>query len=142
MGTITLVTEEGTQEVQSFSRNCIFNTELTGAITPAVTQSVDFDDKGKMTQITTQCGETENRRGGENKPNLTVEGIITEDQIEEFKKLKFADNVELISDVFNGNITISRLSISQNTDLVYYQENDSAEKQLAFEFQIQTRQPE
>lgn len=107
---------------------------------PTLTQRVEWDEKGKQSQTTTVCGETVNRREGSNLPEMTIEGIVTEDKIAQMKALKRRSNVTLISDLHKGQVFVKRVTIEQNTDLLYWIEN--GEKRLAFNFQIQLGEPE
>lgn len=136
---------QGTTTVEIFSRK--FHLYPQGDTlnflewSPAVTQSVEYDHQGQTSSIKTVCGETENRRSSDNKPRLVVEGVITEDQIEQAKALKESDNLRVVSDVHKGNVFVKRLTITQNQDLITYVPSDG-EEQLAFQFQLQLRVPE
>lgn len=102
---------------------------------PKVAQRVEYDHQGDISQTTTVCGETEKRRDADEGPELTVEGIIVEEQIPRLKSLKGRD-VTMISDVHSGPVYIGRVSIEQSTDVIHYIENGNEE--LAFTFQLQT----
>lgn len=102
---------------------------------PKVAQRVEYDHQGDVSQTTTVCGETEKRRDADEGPEITVEGIIVEDQIPRLKSLKGRD-VTMISDVHSGPVYVGRVTVEQNTDIIHYIEN--GEKQLAFTFQLQT----
>ena len=107
---------------------------------PTLTQRLEFDEKGKQSQTTTVCGDTVNRREGSNLPELTIEGIITEDKIAQMKALKRRENPTLVSDLYKGEVYIKRVTIEQTSDLLYWVED--GEKKLAFNFQVQTGKPE
>jgi len=115
------------------------NDENPDVFVPAVTRRVEYDNKGVMSSITTDCGETENRREADEKPNITLEGIITESQIPAAKSLKSLNKIILISDIERGEMVIERVTISQDTDLLSYITNGNEE--LAFSFQMQLKQP-
>jgi len=142
MAIIGVIGEDGgTVERKTVSAGFSVESDVTGELEPSVTQSVKFDNKGQMSSITTQCGETENRRQGENKPNLTVEGIIVREEISQLRALQNAENIEVTSDIYKGPAIINRVSITQSSDLIYYKPNGGNE-QLAFTFQLQFKQPE
>lgn len=142
MANIGIVNDEGQQvEREVVSRNANLQSDAVGSLSPSVVTRVKFDNKGQMSSITTECGETENRRSGNNKPNLAVEGIITEDEIDDLRSLKNQEEITFVSDIYKGNVIVERLSIVQTQDLLYYKPNNG-EKQLAFEFQMQLKQPE
>lgn len=108
---------------------------------PAATQRVEYDNKGQMSSITTDCGETENRREAENKPSITLEGIITESQVPAMKALKNKERLVLISDVDQGEVFVDRLTISQDTNIISVAPNGGGEEELAFSFQMQLKKP-
>lgn len=141
MANIGIINDEGQQvEREVVSRNASIQSDTVGSLNPSVITRVKFDNKGLMSSVTTECGETENRRAGNNNPNLTIEGIITEDEIDDLRSVKNQEEVSLVSDIYKGNVIVERLSITQTQDLLYYKPNNG-EKQLAFEFQMQLKQP-
>lgn len=157
MGTVTVINENGEmveQEVVNRGVALIQDAQLVGdgeyqdlngddqnIIEPAVAQRVEFDHKGAMSQIMTVCGETENRREGDNKPSITVEGVITNENLEAMKSLHKGQKITFVSDVDQGRVIIERVSIEQNTDVIHYTP-DGGERQLAFVFQLQLKYPE
>lgn len=102
---------------------------------PKVAQRIEWDHQADVAKTTTVCGETEKRRDADEGPEITIEGVITEEQIPRIKALK-SRNITLISDVHSGRVYIGRVTIEQNTDVIHYIEN--GQEQLAFTFQIQT----
>jgi hypothetical protein len=141
MATITVRREdEGIVEEKVISRSATLIPSNQDPFEPAVVQRIEYDHEGQMSQITTECGETENRREADNKPNMTVEGIITESQLGAIKSLKRGDEITLISDLHQGEVIVRRTTIEQNTDIIEYTEG--GETELAFGFQLQLKQPE
>jgi len=141
-GTLAIIGEDGSQITKDVvSYGFVIDSDVTGEIEPSVTQTLKFDNKGQMSSITTQCGETENRRQAENKPNVTAEGVIVKDEIPQIRQLKNADQVTITSDIYSGPVIIDRVSITQESDLIYYQPN-GGNKQLAFSYQLQFKEPE
>lgn len=140
MATLQVIGEDGTiQEREVISRNALVDTEQE-QFRPEVVQRVEYDHSGQSSSVTTVCGETENRRESDEKPAIAVEGVITEDQIEDAKALKNRDEATLVSDVHQGPVFVKRLTIEQNADVVSYR--DESGEQLAFAFQLQLKQPE
>lgn len=131
-------TNVGFQDVGA--EGVVDNTESVQVFRPTLTQRIELDEKGKESQTTTVCGETENRREGSNLPEMTVEGIIIQEQISEIRSLQARDDVTLVSDIYKGPIYVKRVTIEQNSNLLYWIEN--GEKSLAFNFQIQLGKPE
>lgn len=144
MPTISVVTENGIEEQEVFSRDAIVIPEDSDfdSLEPAVVRSIEYDHKGQQSSITTTCGETENRRESDDKPDITLQGILTYDQLETAKNLKEGDEITLSSDVHQGQVFVHRLTITQTSDLNYFVPDGSNEEQLAFEFQLQLSQPE
>jgi len=108
---------------------------------PAVVQSVEYDHRGGSTSITSVCGETENRRTSDQQPDITIEGIITNDQIPTIKGLKKGEEVTLVSDIHQGEVYVKRVTINQSTDIIHYIPKGEQEEKLAFSFQLQLGQP-
>lgn len=122
------------------SKDATLRTDNVGDISPAVTQMVEYDHSGQTSSVSSTCGETENRRESDQKPDMTIEGILVNDQLEDFKALKEGQEITLVSDVHQGKVFVKRLTISQEAELISYIEN--GEEQLAFSFQLQLKQPE
>lgn len=142
MANIGIINDAGEQiEREVISRKANIESEQVGSLSPSVVTRIKFDNKGQMSSITTECGETENRRQADKKPNIAVEGIIVEDEIDDLRALKNQTEITFVSDIFKGNVIVERLSIVQSQDLLYYKPNNG-DKQLAFEFQMQLKQPE
>lgn len=144
MPTLLVINENGDQQqVTVTAGNTTIIVEQNNAndfeFQPAVVDRVEYDHEGQMSSITTVCGETENRRESDEKPKMVVEGIVTKDQLPTLKTIKRGDTITLISDVHETDVTVKRVSIEQNSDLVAYIENGN--RQLAFRFQMQMREP-
>jgi len=141
MANIRVINEAGELEVQEVvSREATVSPSDRPDFTPAVTQRVEYDHSGQQSSITTTCGETENRRESDEKPDMTIDGILTEDQLEPIKQLKEGEEITLVSDIHQGTVFVKRVTIEQTPDLIHYIEN--GEEQLAFGFQLQLKQPE
>lgn len=108
---------------------------------PAIVQDIEYDEDNQTDSTTTVCGETETRRTEDGKADITIQGIVTESGKEVIKTLKQQDILRLISDVEKGQVIVKRATISQNAQLVSYQETGNSEEQLAFEFQLELKVP-
>lgn len=141
MASIRVINEVGELEVQDvISRGAVVSPTDREDFEPAVAQRVEYDNTGQTSSISSVCGETENRRESDEKPDMTIEGILTQDQLETAKSLKEGEKITLISDIHQGTVFVKRLTIEQNQDLIHYIENGT--EQLAFTFQLQLKQPE
>jgi hypothetical protein len=108
---------------------------------PAVTERVEYDHRGQTSSVTTVCGETENRRESDQQPDITAEGVVTQDQLEPLKGLKRGEQITVISDIHSGQVLVKRVTIEQSSDIVSYIPDGSDEEELAFSFQLQLGQP-
>lgn len=141
MPSIRVITEDGREEVREvISREAVVSPDDQGDFEPAVVQRVEYDHSGQTSSLSTVCGETENRRESDDKPDLTVEGILVEGELETAKALKKGQEVTFVSDVHQGQVFVKRLTIEQTADLNTYIED--GEEELAFTFQLQLKQPE
>jgi hypothetical protein len=142
MPSLRVIPEGGGQPVETdvLSRNARVIPDNQDEFAPAVVERVEYDHSGQTSSITSVCGETENRRESSEQPELTVEGILTEDQLPDAKSLKEGQEITFISDVHQGQVYIKRLTIEQSSDIIAYI-NDSGEEKLAFTFQLQLGQP-
>lgn len=141
MSSIRIINEEGDLvEKEVVSRTASITPDNRESFEPAVVQRVEYDHTGQSSSISTTCGETENRRETDDKPDMTIEGILIEDQLEQAKSLKEGEEITLVSDVHQGQVFVKRLTIEQNQDLIHYIENGV--EYLAFGFSLQLKQPE
>lgn len=141
MSSIRVINEDGELvEREVVSRNATVSPTDREDFTPAVTQRVEYDHTGQSSSISSTCGETENRRETDDKPDMTIEGILIEEQLEKAKNLKEGEEITLVSDVHQGSVFVKRLTIEQSQDLIHYIEG--GEEHLAFGFQLQLKQPE
>jgi hypothetical protein len=108
---------------------------------PAVTERVEYDHRGQTSSVTTVCGETENRRESDQQPDITAEGVVTQDQLQPLKDLKRGEQITVISDIHSGQVLVKRVTIEQSSDIVSYIPDGSDEEELAFSFQLQLGQP-
>ena len=139
------VIPEGATEAEErriISRKASFDPQDAQEFEPAVVQRIEYDNEGQMSQVTTLCGESENRRSGENLPKMTVEGIITEDQLGNAKALQAGDEITMVSDIYSGPVTVRRLTIEQSDDLLTLRTQGNNTEKTAFRFQLQVKQPE
>ena len=118
-----------------------YSIDSVDSIEPAVVQRLKYDDEGKQSQTTTVCGETENRREADRGVDLTVEGILVKDQLEDIKNLKQFGEFTLVSDIETNTFIVKRTTIEQNTEIIHFTPNGGTQ-QLAFPFQLQLKYPE
>lgn len=138
---VEIIDSDGVRrEAEITSRGGTVRATNVGTFSPSIIQQIKYDNKGQMSSLTTVCGETENRREGDNKATLTVEGIIRESEIDDMRALKYEDEITFISDIYRGNVTVQRLSITQGTDVLRVAPN-SDDEELAFSFQLQLKEP-
>lgn len=142
MASIRVINDNGEVETQKvLSRGASVIPADREVFDPAVVQSVEYDHRGGSTSVTSVCGETENRRTSDKEPDITIEGVITDDQIPAAKGLKKGEEVTLVSDIHQGEVYVKRLTISQSTDIIHYIPDGEKNEQLAFTFQLQLGQP-
>jgi hypothetical protein len=106
---------------------------------PSIVQNTEYDDKMKSSSVTTQCGETENRQEGEEKPSLTFECILTEEEKETAKLLKQQAELDVIADIDQDTYFCKRVTVSQSPDLKRMR--IGGQEHIAFSCQIQLRKP-
>lgn len=144
MAQITVINENGEQETREFQPQdqvAIQHVYDDVDFRPAIVERLEFDHQGGMSRITTVCGETENRRESNDGPEIVVEGIVTEDQLETLKSIHDGEEIILVSTIESGEVIVERVTIEQNNDIVEYIP-DGGEAQLAFPFQLQLEEPE
>lgn len=152
MPTITIIGEDGEPvEKETVSRRAVIaefaddpeagTDDLDPILEPAVPQRVEWDDEGGMSSVTTVCGETETRRSSDEGVTMVLEGIITIDQLDRAKTISSGDNLHLVSDLHSGPITVQRVTIEQNTDIISFNPNDGDPK-MAFPFQMRFKEPD
>lgn len=141
---INIIPEGATEAIEReiISRRASFDPEESQEFEPAVVQRIEYDNEGQMSQVTSLCGESENRRSGENMPKMTVEGILTEDQLSNAKALQAGDEITMVSDLYTGPVIVRRLTISQSADLLTFRKSGNSTEKTAFNFQLQVKQPE
>lgn len=144
MAIISVIGESGQlEEVEVTTEGVVIEYDDGTRFAPAVAQRVEYDDTGQMSKIVnkTKCREvsTEVRREGDDKPDIAIEGILTEEQLQDAKGLKSQRELTLVSDLYRGQVTVKRVTIEQNNDIIHFTP-DGGETQLAFPFQIQLKE--
>ncbi|UBF23175.1 hypothetical protein M1M34_gp024 [Haloarcula tailed virus 2] len=120
---------------------------------PAITQDVLIENDNETSSVRDQCGRVENRNQGSKGIRYTVEGILTNENVEAddptvANNLKPSDVIDLqnfttlrmISDIDSSEIIVKNFSLRQNTDIISI-DTGSGSKQ-AFPFQLQLQRPE
>lgn len=144
MKKVEIVDETGVEhEVQVDSENAYFEMDDHSLFVPAVVEEVEYDQTNEISKTVKQsglpCESTELRHEYADKPDLVIEGIATKDQLEPLKKLSDQRQPVFVSDLFSGSIAVSRVTIRQTTDTIYYTASGGKRK-LAFKFHCQVSQ--
>lgn len=140
MAKVGIITDEGQPtQTEIFSKEATIQADNFGQFSPSVVQNIKYDNKGQMSSITTECGETENRRQGNQKAKITVDGIIGESEIEQMRALKNREEIRFASDIIQTRVIVERVSIAQKADLNWIELG--GEQELAFSFQVQLKEP-
>lgn len=106
---------------------------------PAVVERIEFDHEGVISHIShANCNRYENRRESDEKPDIVIEGVVTEEQLEQLKELDQDSDLRLVSDIHDGPIAVRRTTVEQTADLVEFIP-DGGEPSLSFGFQITVR---
>lgn len=128
-------------EWRQFNREVAFVTD-SKVLQPAVVERLEWDHEGGMSQISFEaCRKVENRRESDKHPDLTVEGIVSEDQARLLKSLPEQNRLILASELHKGDVIVKRTIIEQNTDVIHISIDGQSESQLAFPFQLQLKVP-
>lgn len=141
MTTIDIVNENGDVVQQEFTINGAALTTPDGeTFQPSVVQRLEYDAEGESSSIRTVCGDVEQRQEGADPPDIVMEGMLAESELDEAKSIRNQD-VTLVSGLHNGRTYVRRLTIEQTADTTYIS-LDGEDRELAFPFQMQLRQPE
>lgn len=140
MANVTIVNENGEVEaVEVTTGGVVFEIDDGEMFRPAVVERLEYDHEGIVSQMTwDSCNRVENRREGDRKPDVVIEGIITEEQLEPLKGLDQQQDLTILSDLHNGPVAVRRTTIEQSNDLVEFIP-DGGEPSLAFAYQLQIR---
>lgn len=116
---------------------------------PAVTTQVEIENSGEVSKTSDQCGNTQRSRTTTEGWLVRVQGIVTD--VERGNNLTLStlrdtvassDTVPIRSDLLSGTIVVSNVVITQASDLVSIQTEDSFGEEKAFEFQLQLGEEE
>lgn len=122
------------------NRDAVIATGDGDPFSPAIVQRIEWDREGGMSQITTVCGETENRIESDKRPDITVEGIIPKSQINQLKTINEGEEIVFSSDLDKANVVVKRVTLEQTADVTEI--TIDGETELAFPFQLQLKYPE
>jgi hypothetical protein len=120
---------------------------------PAVTTQVEIENDGDVSATTDQCGNTERDRQANQGWSVRVQGIVTgnDDRGGNLSMqllrdvIATADTIKVRSDVTGSSVTrleVSNTVITQTSDLVSIQTEDTDGEEQAFEFQLQLGESE
>ena len=125
---------------EAVSRNAVVSPSDREDFEPAVVERVEYDKSGQTSSVSSECGETENRRETDENPAMTIEGVLVEEQLPQIKSLEEGEKITIISDIHQGDVFVKRVTIEQNTDIIHAY--IGGKQYLAFPFQLQLKQPE
>lgn len=118
--------------------------------TPAVVTNVEIEHDGDVADPQDQCGNVERTKTSNKGWNVRVEGIVTAND-ERPGNLSMqlmrdyvatTDSVSVRSDLFEGEIVVSNVVITQSNDLVSVNTHETDGQEMAFEFQLQLGEEE
>lgn len=98
--------------------------------------------------LTTNCGDTEVRRNGSMNWNITVDGIVTESQLEDLRAIgETNDAITVDAEILgsrSGPYIVKDLSITHSDEMntIDIPSNDGAKTHFCYEFQLQCKSPE
>jgi hypothetical protein len=149
--TYTLIRADGTEErVSADTVGVELSTQTVQSFEPAVAQEVEVNRAGEVSTITTDCGRTETTREGDLNFEVTINGIITDEQLSDYAFIiAGGETVDLTCDVrpANGLYVVREGNIAQTNERAYLIDSSQtdlqteAARQLAFGFEIQLRDP-
>lgn len=110
--------------------------------TPATVDNVEYKHEGVLSrkqEYATSEGNCEvtYRRETDDEPDITVEGVVQKNQLDELKRLKGATDLKVITDVESNTVAVERLRLEQVSDLVSVTIDGNTE--LAFLFTLQMK---
>lgn len=114
---------------------------------PVYVKSAKTKLNGNAETITDDCGETEVRRNGDTNWNITVDGIITQDQLSTLQSIAAAEEPVFVdAEVLgsqSGQYVVKDCSISHTDELntIDVPTNDGAASKPAYNFQLQCKAP-
>ena len=136
---IGIIGETGEEQRREVSDSGLtFRRDDGTTVEPTITQRVEYDASGEDSTTTTVCGETEQRKESESKPDLVVEGILSFPDMNAMKSIQ-NQNVDVTCPIHTGEVYVKRLTIEDNAKLhkIYIDGEDYD----AYKFQTQLRQP-
>lgn len=112
---------------------------------PAITTEVEIENDGETTTTRDQCGHVERSRTGDDGWRIRAQGIVTgntsRDNNLDLQLLRdevaSASDLKVRTDMIAGFFEVSNTVITQSSDLVSINTNDTDGTEKAFEFQIQ-----
>lgn len=138
MATVQIVREDGSiREFERYSKDVAIKLDNRNIFEPAIVDRLEYDHSGEISKIHHEnCVTTETRRESDDPPEIVIEGIVTENQLDTIKGLKVEPNPMIVSELYSGSFAVKRVTIEQRNDIVEYIPNGGDPK-LAFRFQMQ-----
>lgn len=113
-------------------------------IEPPYISKLELDLSGKTEQLTDQCGRTETRKNGTSNWSLTVEGIISNRELDAFKTLGNSSEPKQAScKLHTGQVIVEEATVTLDDDLngISFPGQGYDGTEDAMEFQLQLKQP-
>lgn len=112
---------------------------------PAIVTDVEIESDGDMNTVSDQCGNAERESETNRGWVVRIQGIITgnEDRLQNLSLaylrdvVATSDSVFVRTDAISGQFEVSNVVITQTSDLVSIQTQDTNGEEKAFEFQLQ-----
>lgn len=118
--------------------------KITGAASfePEYVSDIELDLTAKSESITDQCGHTEVRKNGDTNWTLSVEGIMSDAQLESFKNVaRIDETVTATTILHSGEMTVDTATLTQREDDVRIEFLNSGTDGMAIHFQMQLKEP-
>lgn len=113
------------------------------SIQPVHVKTYNADSYGTHSELADACGNTETRQGNATGFQLTMEGILTLDQLREAKRIGLSNGTEVVIDLqpWSEQYIVDTFSFDKPNDLNEWYSPNYPEGVEAFTFQLQTKDP-
>jgi hypothetical protein len=115
-----------------------------GELVPVHTKTYGMDSHGQSEQLTSDCGTTETRANGATGFHITLEGILTLEQVRKARQLELqkGQRATITLQPWTETYTIDSFSIDKPNDLNEWVSTKYPNGIQAFTYQLQTKNPE
>lgn len=112
---------------------------------PEITTKVEIENDGEMSTSQDQCGHTSRTRTGNNGWVVTVNGLVTDNDLRDgnlsLQTLRDVvatmSEAKIRSDIVSGTYEVSNVVITQPNDLVSIETDSTHGEESAYEFHVQ-----